>query len=313
MRAILASAASWPAPVQGALLMTGAACAFSLMIILIREASETLHPFVVAFWRNAFGLVFMLPWLARVGLGGLKTRRLGLYTLRGMAGIVAMLTWFYALSVMPIAEAVSLSFTVPLFATIAAAVVLREVVRARRWTATAVGFVGVLVILRPGVEAISPAALLVLVSSLSIAVSVVMIKMLSQTENSNAIVVYMVLFLTPLSLVPALFVWGWPAPATWLLLIGIGLAGTLGHIGFTNAMRVADASAVLPLDYLRLPLVAVAGYALYGETMDLATWAGAAIIIAATLYIARREAIVARDDRRRQAAEISAPALRERP
>lgn len=311
MRAILPIAASWPAPVKGALMMTGAACAFSVMIVLIRHTSQELHPFCVAFWRNAFGLVFMLPWLAHRGLGGLKTHKLRLYGLRGIAGITAMLTWFYALSVMPMAEAVALSFTTPLFATIAAAVVLRETVRARRWTATAIGFVGVLVILRPGVQAVSPAALLVLVSTIAVAFSVVVIKILSRSEPSNAIVTYMVIVLTPLSLPPALIFWSWPDWHTVLALAGIGLAGTIGHIGFTNAMRLADASAVLPIDYIRLPLVALAGYALYGEAMDIFSWLGATIIIGSTLYIAHREAAVAR--RSRQAVVVTPRSLRERP
>jgi drug/metabolite transporter (DMT)-like permease len=129
--------------------MVTAAALFSLLNLLIRHGSTELHPFQVAFFRNFFSLMFMLPWLAKAGFGGLHTRKAWLYTTRSLTGLAAMLTWFYALSVMPLGEAVALSFTTPLFATIGAALFLGEVVRLRRWSATVVGFLGVLVIIRP--------------------------------------------------------------------------------------------------------------------------------------------------------------------
>ena len=283
-----------PSSVRGAVLMSLAAVAFAAMIVLIRIGTETLHPFVVAFFRNLFALVMLVPWFLSTGGRGLRTARLGLYALRGVSGLIAMLCWFSALAVMPLAEAVSLSFTTPLFATVGAALVLRETVRARRWTATVVGFLGVLIILRPGLQAVTWPALAVLLSALCIAISVLIVKTLSRTEQSPAIITYMVLFLTPLSLPPALFFWQWPDPAELAVLLGIAAFGTLGHLCFTHALKLSDASAVIPFDYLRLPLVAWIGYAFFGETMDPVAWAGAAVIIAATVYIANREARLAR-------------------
>ncbi len=312
MKPISASAATLSAPAQGVLWMAGAAVCFSAMIVLIRLAVDVLHPFQVAFFRNLFGLMFMLPWILRVGIDGLRTRRIGAYSWRAAVGLVAMLSWFMALSMMPLAEAVSLSFTSPLFATIGAALFLGEIVRARRWSATAIGFLGVLVILRPGLEAVTPAALLVLLSALAGAVSALLVKSLSRTEPSRAMVAYMSLFLTPLSLVPALFVWQPPSLTVIAIMVLVGALATVAHLMFTHAMHLADASAVIPLDYLRLPLVALLGWALFGERMDLWSWAGAAIIIASTLYIARREAVVARERRPHDPAPVATGAAREK-
>lgn len=312
MKPISASAATLSAPAQGALWMAGAAVCFSGMIVLIRLATDALHPFQVAFFRNLFALLFILPWVLRSGFGALKTRRLGDYTWRAITGLIAMLSWFLALSMMPMAEAVALSFTAPLFATIGAALFLNEIVRARRWSATAIGFLGVLVIVRPGVEAVSMPALLVLLSALGAAVSMLFVKSLSRTEPSTAMVAYMGIFLTPMSLVPALFVWEWPSWPVLGFMVGVAGLATIAHLCFTHAMHLADASAVIPLDYLRLPLVALFGWALFGERMDLWSWSGAAIIIASTLYIARREAIVARERRPHDPGPVATGAAREK-
>ncbi|NBB82656.1 MAG: EamA family transporter [Alphaproteobacteria bacterium] len=312
MPSVLPTFAGVAAPVQGALLMTGAAVAFSGMIGLLRLATDALHPFEVAFFRNLFGLGFMLPWLLRTRFDGLRTARIGLHALRAGTGLVAMLLWFLALSLMPLGEAVALSFTTPLFVTIGAALVLGEVVRARRITATVVGFLGMLVIVRPGVEAVQPAALLVVVSAMFAAASALMVKSLSRTDYGNTIVTWMVVFLTPMSLIPALFVWQGPDPTTLAVLVGVAGLGTTGHLLFTRAMAKADISAVLPFEYLRLPLVALIGYLAFGEVIDAWSWLGAAIIIASTLYIAHREAVVARERRPHDPGPIAAGTAREK-
>ena len=174
-----------PAPVRAAAMVLGAAICFSVVITLIRYLTHSLHPFQVAFLRNLFGLAFMLPWIIRTGIGGLRTQRLGLYIARGFTGIAAMLAWFYGIATLPLDEAVALSFTTPMFTTMLAALVLKEVVRARRWSATIVGFGGALIILRPGFEAISFPAILVLFSALMIAVTVILVKILLRTESIN--------------------------------------------------------------------------------------------------------------------------------
>ena len=287
------------APLRGALWMVFSCACFSVMMAMVRAATVEMDPIQVAFFRNLFGLMWMLPWVLRVGFAGLRTRRLGLHVFRSVAGTGAMFSFFTAISVIPLAEVTALTFTVPLFTTIGAALLLGETVRARRWSATAVGFLGTLIVLRPGVEALSPAAMLALLAAALIAVAMLTMKALSRTESPNAIVVYMGLLMTPLSFPPALFVWQTPTdPTTWLLLLAIGLAATGGQIGLTHAFAAADASAVLPVDFIRLVFASVLGFVLFDEVPDGWTWVGAAVIISATVYIARREAQVAAGTRK---------------
>ncbi len=277
------------APLKGALYMTAAAFFFSIMNYLVRLAGQELNPIEVAFFRNLFALLFMMPWLLRVGRSGLATRRLGGHVWRALFGMGAMFCWFYSVTLMPLAEAVSLNFTVPLFATAGAALVLGEVVRARRWTATAVGFLGVLVILRPGFTDVTWVTGLPILAAAFMACATLFVKSLSETESPNTIVLYMNLLLTPLSLVPALFVWQWPSTTTLSYMALLGLLAAAAHIALTRAYAVADASAVLPLDYTRLPFVAAIAFLAFGEVPDLWTWVGAGIIAGSALYIAHRE------------------------
>jgi drug/metabolite transporter (DMT)-like permease len=272
--------------------MIGAAFFFSILSAIIRHLTAEMHPLEIAFFRNLFGLVFMLPWLARSGFGSLRTGRFGLYLWRTMVGLLSMFAWFWALGLLPFAQAVALSFTTPLFATMGAALILKERVRLRRWTATIAGFIGVLVILRPGAaEALNIGAILVIVSCALSGATTLMVKDLLRTESSSAVVTYMVLLMTPISLVPALFVWTWPHPATWLIMLGMGLVATAGHLCITHSYKLADASAVLPYDYTRMIFAAAIGYVWFAEVPDRWTWIGAGIIAASAIYIAHREAL----------------------
>ena len=274
---------------RGALMMVAASFFFAAMNAIIRLASEELHTFQILFFRNFFGLMFMLPWLLRSRAGSLKTRRFRLYLARALMGLVAMALWFWALTVLPLAEAVSLSFTTPLFVTVGAALILGETVKARRWSATAIGFIGALIILRPGVEPLSLPTIVVVIAAATMAASVLMIKTLSRTETSPAIVFYMGLLMTPLAFLPALTVWQWPSLSGWLLMVLLGGFGTVGHLLFTGAMRTSDASAVMPFDFARLPFSALLGYWLFAQKVDIWTWIGAAVIFAAGAYITHRE------------------------
>lgn len=298
--------------------MTAASFLFAVMNGAIRlladgwgnPAGEGLHPFQIAFLRNLFALGFMVPWLLHHGHAALRTSRLQMHLWRSAVGLVAMLTWFSAVAYLPLAEAVALNFTAPLFATAGAALILGETVRARRWSATGVGFLGMLIILRPGFTEITPLMTLPVIAAGFMACSVLIVKSLSRTEAPAAIVLYMNLLLTPLSLVPAAFVWRWPTATEWILGLFIGLCAALAHNAFTRAFQAADASAVLPFDYARLPFVAAIGYLLFAEVPDSWTWVGAAVIAGAAIYIAQREAQVARE---RPTLQVSAEAPNNRP
>jgi drug/metabolite transporter (DMT)-like permease len=279
-----------PEGLRGILLMVVSTVLFGFMVVCIRLAAAEVHAFEAAFFRNFFGLVFALPLLARGGWRALRTTRLRLYFVRCLIGTGAMLTGFWALVHMPLVQAIALSYTSPLFVTIGAALVLGEVVRARRWTAVAVGFAGVLVILRPGWVALTPAAVVALVAAALTAGAAISIKFLARTESTEAIVVYMVLIMTPMSLVAAAPVWIWPSGTTVLWLVLTGLFGTVAHWFLTRAYKLGDASALTPITFVQLPVVAVLSWMLFGEVIDAWTLAGAAIICGSTLYIAHREA-----------------------
>lgn len=294
------------APVVGALFMTGASVCFAVMNVLIRLAAAELDPTQIAFLRNFFALLFMLPWLLKTGVGSFHTASLKLQLLRGVVGLVAMLFWFTSVALLPLGQAVALNFTVPLFATIAAALILHEIVRARRWTATAIGFLGILVIARPGIGEITPAMALPIIAAAFMAISIVIVKWLSQRDSATGIVFYQNLVMTPLSLVPALFFWRWPSLTVLLYMVGIGASAVLAHMLLTRAYTKADASAIIPFDYTRLPFIAVGAYFVFGEEPDIWTWVGAAIIAGSSIYIARRESVVAREREASGAAAESA-------
>ena len=210
------------------------------MVILVRQLTATFDPLQVVFFRNVFGLIAMLPWLAGQGFGALRTQRLGLHALRATIGIVSMVCWFTALSLMPLAEATALSFTAPIFASVLAVLLLGEVMRLRRWSATAVGLLGTLVILRPGCSSIEPAALLALASAVLGAASPILVKIMARTESTGAIVTYMVLFLTPaVARAGAAGLADSRASRSSALPRCSALAGTLGHLCLTRALAHA--------------------------------------------------------------------------
>jgi len=292
---MLAQSASSSSPaaasgaLRGALWMVAACIGLGAMNVLIRHLSLSLHPFEIAFFRCLGQVVFMVPWIVARGVARMRTDRLRFHALRSAVGLTAMLFWFSALALMPVAEATALSFTAPLFATVGAALILGETVRVRRWSATAVGFLGALIILRPGISQFTWAAGLALTSAAFMAGSALTVKSLSRTDSPNVIVIYMGLFMTPVSLLPALFVWQTPGLETALWLVVLGALATVSHLMLNRAFAAADASAVLPFDFVRLPAAAVLAYLAFGEVADLWTWVGGAVIFGSSIYIARRE------------------------
>lgn len=293
LRSAATAFARLSAPTRGIVYMIGSGASFAAMIAIVRHLSAEMHTIEVAFFRNLFGLAFMVPWILRVGIAGLRTKRFGTHLFRALVGLAAMLCFFTAIGLLPVAEVTALTFTAPLFATAGAALILKERVRLRRWSAILVGFAGATIILRPGAETIQPAALIALASAAFMAIAVLSVKALARTEDPNAIVVYMGLLITPLSLIPALFVWTAPTPEMWVWLVLMGLMATVGQVMLTRACAAADASVILPFDFSRLVFVSILGFILFGERPDIWTWVGAAVIVAATVYVAHRESKLA--------------------
>lgn len=271
------------------------ACAcFAVMNGLVRHLSASLPPLEIVFFRCLFGLAAMAPWLMRTGLVTLRTRHPWGQTLRALVAAVAMAAWFTGISLVPLAEATALSFTTPLFAAIAAVLVLGEAMRARRALAIVFGFAGALIILRPGFEAITWPVLCILGAAMLMAIGQVMVKWLARDDHPNAIVFWLVLLLTPITLGPALLVWQTPAAMDWVWLAMLGAIATLAHQAMTRSLAGAEATAVLPLDFLRLPFVAAIGYFAFAEIPDLWTWLGGGVIAGSSIYLARREALARR-------------------
>lgn len=280
--------------VRAALLMLASTLFFGLMAITIRYASRSLSTFEIAFFRNAFGLLALLPLLLRGGAGLPRTRQLPKYLLRSAIGIGSMLCGFWAIGHLPLSQAIALSYSTPLFVTILAVFWLGELVRKRRWAAVLVGFIGVLVVVRPGTSGFSLGSLVAVMAAVFSAVVAIQIKQLSRVDPPDTIVFYTYAFWVPLSLVPALFAWQWPDARAWLWLVLTGLCGTGGQLLWTRALKLGDVSALTPISFMQLPVVATAGFFLFGESIDRWTVVGAAIILAANAYIAHREARLAR-------------------
>ena len=276
------------------LLLFGATIGFASMHAVIRIASSEQHPFEITFFRNLFGLIFITPLLLRHGFGALRTRCLPLHAARGAVHVSAMLMFFFAVPITPLGTVAALSFTAPLFVTLGAVLVLGEVVRVRRVAALVVGFAGALVIIRPGMAVLDPGSLLVLGSSAVWAGALILIKLLSRTESSLTMTAYMAVFLTPLSSIAAAFVWQWPSleDLGWFALMGS--FGTIAHLCLGQAFREADATVVLPIDFMRMIWASLYGYLLFDEVPALLVWIGGILIFASTLYLAYREATLAR-------------------
>ena len=272
--------------------MLGAMILFSTMGVFIKLASSQLHPLVVVFFRNFLALFFLTPWIFHQRAIVFKSNRKKLYTLRAVFNVVGMAAGFTALTLIPLAEATALSFTAPLFATLGAALILGEIVRQRRIIAIFFGFVGMLIILRPGIEAVSPGALLAIANAITIAITVLIVKKLTTTEKPITIVAYMALLQTPMALIPALFYWEWPSLITWTWLFCLAGAGTIGHLMYTKAIQLAEVSQLQPIDFVRLPIIALFGYIVFAEQPSIWVWTGGAVIFLSTAYVTHREATI---------------------
>ncbi len=283
-----------PAAIRGGLWMTAAAGAFTLMTSLIRQTAPDVHPFEIAFFRALVNLVLMLPFALRAGVAGLKTNNRKAFMLRGVCGLAFLMTYFSGAALVPIAESQALIFTSPLWGALLAVLFLGEQVGHARALALIAGFVGVLIILRPGVVQLSLGAVLVLAGALSAAASNTIVKFTTRTDHPDAVVFYQMVYVTPLIFVPALWVWTWPTFNQLLLMIGVGFFATLNQRFLSRAYAAADAMAVLPFEFARLPFAAVIGFFTFRELPDLWAWVGGAVIFGASLYMVRRETRPAR-------------------
>lgn len=287
-----------PPYLQASVFGVMASISAAIFSVFVRLATEQIDPLQAVFFRNLFGLVLIAPIALRSGLLPLRTQRMPMFCLRALLSMGAMSFWFSAIAYMPLAEATTLNFTVPLFGTVLAAIFLGEKVRKYRVAALIAGFCGVLIIIRPGSETMQLASLLPIAAAVCMASAGLTIKSLSRTEAPTTILLYMMLLTTPMTLIPALFVWQTPGIEV-LLLMGAGaFMANITQICNTNAFRVYDYSFVIGFNYLRLPFVVIIALVMFGEIPEIWLVPGAVLIIGSTLFIARREAKLNREANR---------------
>lgn len=251
--------------------------------------SQGMHPFEIVFFRNVFGLVALLPFFMRIGFKELKTQRPMFHICRGGIHAAAMIMWFWALTVIPLADATALNFIMPVFASIGAIIFMNERSKLMRWVSVGIGFLGMLIILRPGFEEVDFGTWVVLCGAIFMAISKLMAKSLTRSERPSTIVAYMSLVLTFISFVPAVFVWTWPTSEIWLWLMITGFVGSLAHVIQAQSFKEGDVTLVEPAGFLRLIWAAAIGYIIFGEIPQIWSWIGAVVIMTGVILLLRSE------------------------
>ena len=244
---------------------------------------------MITFFRCVFGVLFIIPWIARVGLTGLATRRPILLVARGINTLIGLYCVFFAVALLPLADVVAIQYSKPIFASLAAALILREVMYGSRWHALIIGFIGMLMIIRPGFTEWNIGVLFALGAMAAGAFTTISVKLMTRTEPPDRIVAYTLLVMTLGSAMPAILDWKTPTleQLLWLILLG-GLA-TGFQRSVARAYAAVDATVVLPFEFVRLLIAVAFGYLIFEEALDGWTWAGGTIIFAASLYVVRAE------------------------
>jgi drug/metabolite transporter (DMT)-like permease len=243
-------------------------------------------------------VILLLPMIAAGRVQPWHSKRLAGHFWRTAMGTASMVLGFYAVSMLPLADATAIAFSQPLFSVVVAAAIAGEKVRWRRWSATIIGFAGVLVMVRPGEGSLQAGALVALANAAAVAVSILLVKRLSDTETPLMILTQFAIFSTILLALPAIWVWRWPDLWGWTLAVGIALSATIGQYFWVQAFKSGEMSAVAPFEYMRLPFAVFVGWLVWGEMPVIWTYIGAAIVIGSALYIAHREHQLARERRR---------------
>lgn len=275
--------------VAGMPYMIASAAIFAAVWALIRHASDSLDTLQIVFFRQLIGMLAVLPLLWQGGFNLLRTHRMGGHFVRAIAGVIAAYMTFYAISLIPLADVVAVGYAAPLFTTLAAAVFLGETLRLRRIVAVGIGFLGMLLVLRPGSNAMAWGHFLALGASVFVAVAMIMIRSLTRTEHPRTIVFYSFFLALPVSFIAVLPVWTWPDLEGLMMLLAIGFGAFVSQMLLVRAFALSEASALMPFDFLRLIIAAALGYFLFDERIDAYTLAGALVILAATIYLAHRE------------------------
>jgi drug/metabolite transporter (DMT)-like permease len=273
-----------PSKTLAALWMAGWLTLMLVIAIAGREAARETNVFQLMEMRSIIGFMMLYPLIrANGGFAAMRTQRLPQHVARNIIHYGAQLGWFFALTLIPIGQVVAIEFTMPIWTAILAATFLGERMTVWKIAAIVLGIVGVVIIVRPATSEIDPGQLIALGAAVGFGISVAMVKSLTRTEQPLAIMFWMLVVQSAAGFFPSLYVWQWPAAHLWFWVVVIAFCGTFSHYCMARAMLHADATVVIPMDFLRVPLSAAAGWLIYSERLDLFTVLGAALILTGNL------------------------------
>ena len=279
-----------PGNIRGILWLSIGAFLFSVTDVIVKQLGQKFDPTELALFRYGIGMMILTPVFLKMGIEELKTKRIGMHFVRMSLAMAAQLGIFITVINMPLADATAIYFSKPLFTTVVAVIFISEVVSGRRWVATTVGFIGVIIMIQPGADTMNPIALIAVASALAFTTANVLIRVLARTEPPNRILFYYHIGGIIVFTGPAIYFWTMPVGIEWVLLISIAVLTTLGMTCLVRAFSAGEANAVGPIEYVRLIYAALFGYLLFGEIPSIWTGVGAILIVASAIYIARDEA-----------------------
>jgi drug/metabolite transporter (DMT)-like permease len=280
-----------PSKPRAALWMAGWLSLMLFVAVAGRETLRELNVFQVMEVRVVLGFCMLYPLVYRSGgFAAMKTRRLPQHIGRNLVHYAAQLGWFFALTLIPIGQVVAIEFTMPIWTALLAASFLGERLTGAKLLAIALGLVGVAIIVRPTAGEINPGQLIALAAAVGFGVSIVLVKSLTRTEKTVAIIFWMMVIQAAAGAIPSIYFWHWPSATVWCWLVVLAFCGTFSHFCMTRAMLYADATVVVPMDFLRVPLTATVGWLLYSERLDSFTVLGAALILTGNLLNLRSAA-----------------------
>lgn len=275
--------------IKASLWMLGSITSFLVMAVAGRATTSSLDVFQVMELRSIIGLFILLPLVYREGgLRAMRSQRPMQHVGRNVAHYAGQFAWLYALTLIPLAELTSIEFTTPIWTAILAFIFLGERLSRARIAAIVLGVIGVAVIVRPGVDRIDPGHIIMLAGAVTFGISVVMVKSLTRTDSVVRIIFWMLVIQSVIGLAPAIATWQNPAIELWPWIVLISFTGMSSHFCMARALSHADATAIMPLDFLRVPLSALLGWLLYSEQIDMFTAVGAALILFGNLLNLQR-------------------------
>ena len=273
-----------------ALLALGATFFGSFMGAGVKLLSDDLHPIVICFYRSLMGLILITPFVIRNNFKALQTQNMRLQIFRASINVISMICWFSAIGMMHFEKATALGFTTPLFTTVLAVIVLGEVIRFHRTAALLLGFIGIIIIIRPGYVPFEFGTVLMLIASFSFSFVLIFVKKLSATDSSLTIIFYHLLYMTPVFFILSLFYWENINLYQLIVFTLMGASGLLSHWCLAQAFKMSDTTFVMPLQFTKLIWASLIGLFLFAEQPDIWTWVGGVIIFISVVYITYREA-----------------------